>query len=127
MNITNDQILAALKWSLGRDTGVSSKQILLRAYGLPLSDAAWGYPKDGGDFGRCHRLLQICPHISIERMRGFNRIWDGLVNEWPSLTASYESQGERSREIYDRIHALEAPFKIGCSMKADAILYGAKP
>jgi len=110
-----------LQWSLSDDTGVSSKQIMLRHSGLPLTAAAFGYPSDDDDFGRCYRLLKMCPEINIECMRGFNRIWDSLVDKWPELTRLHEAKD--SSGVYHIIKKCEAKFRNGCSLHASSILY----
>jgi hypothetical protein len=110
-----------LQWSLGNDIGVSSKQIMLRYSGLPLTDPSWGYPHDNDDFGRCYRLLKQCPEINIECMRGFNRVWDNLVDKWPELTELHEA--ENGQRVYSLIKECERPFRDGCSMHSKDLLY----
>lgn len=53
----------AMRWAAGGDTGSSSKAIMQTMMGEPPSDG-WCYPHDGGDFGRCYRLLAIIPERS---------------------------------------------------------------
>jgi len=109
-----------IDWVTSDDTGVSSKQILRVWHGLK-SNEPFGYPHDSGDFGRCYRLLKKCPEIKIECMRGFNRIWDKLVDQWGYLTECYERND--CLEIYRVIKKAEEPYSNGGCMSSTSIIY----
>ena len=50
--------LAALEWIVGRDTGLSSEHIWAHMLGV---HPRYAVPCDGGDRGRCLRLLSLIP------------------------------------------------------------------
>lgn len=117
MNVSKE----LLAWLVGHDTGRSSLTMVSRNLGLPIRDSAWSYPCDADDFGRCYRLLETAPEIKIEKMKGFNRIWDDLVDVWQELTDLYE-QFEGSG-IYRKIHQITEKYsKNHCTLSED-ILY----
>lgn len=112
-----------LIWLTGGDTGISSEAMVSRNFNLPLKgySNAWGYPSDGDDFGRCYRLLKAVPEIRVEKMTGFNRIWDDLVAVWPELSAMYEKNGGMG--ICSLINQLTDKYRKNHSMLAEDILY----
>jgi hypothetical protein len=77
-----------LAWSLGDDTGSSSKALAREAAGLPMN-GRWGYPSDGGDLGRCVRLIEAVPsaRAAVDRLAAKNQYWAALAPEWDRLTA----------------------------------------
>ncbi len=81
---------AILKWLGGHDTGASSKALALTALGeMPARPS---YPSDGGDFGRCHRLLQLAPEarVGLDRLaRDGGPYWAALAARWDDLTEAY--------------------------------------
>ena len=52
-----------------------------------------GVPRDRGDFGRCHRLLQAFPHYRerLPEVAAKYPMWVGLVREWDNLTGMFEA------------------------------------
>ena len=82
------------EWFRGRDTGISSLTIFHVMTGRPTKASAFGYavPHDPSDFGRCYRLLQLCPEW-IPRLSEVSAkfpAWKGLIENWPALTERYE-------------------------------------
>lgn len=80
-----------LEW-LGRDHGVglSSKAIALTALGaMPPRPA---YPHDGDDFGRCFKLLALCPEaqagLDILGKEG-GPVWQALVPRWKEIEKAW--------------------------------------
>lgn len=98
MNVSKE----LLTWLVSHDTGRSSLTMVSRNFDLPIYDPSWSYPHDADDFGRCYRLLKADPKIKIEKMKGFNRIWDDLVDMWQELTDMYEQS--EGRGIYRKIY-----------------------
>lgn len=80
-----------IKWLLGEDTGISSKQIASVIAGLEPRDK-WHYPSDPSDLGRCLRLLELFPDFDIWNMRDVNDEWWRLSNHWIELTDLYNSE-----------------------------------
>lgn len=76
---------------LSSDTGMSSKAIAARYAGVAPQAGYFNFPYDSGDFGRCHRLLELVPGLDIAIMRGASATWDRLVAAWPALTTAYEA------------------------------------
>lgn len=110
-----------LKWSLGGDTGISYEQIAQRAAGIKLTRPS-ERPSDDGDFGRCYRLLKAVPEININCMKGFNLIWDKIVDAWPELTRLHEAKNGQG--VYDLLHKIEKPFWKDSMLETKNILYG---
>lgn len=77
------------KWLLGNDTGTSSKTILSVMQGLEFK--YHDVPYDAGDFGRCHRLLEIFPEwkSKLNEVSKKYKEWGPLVAAWDELTAMY--------------------------------------
>ena len=81
---------AILGWLGGPGVGESSKAIALAALGkMPMNPS---YPLDADDFGRCLRLLELCP----EARRGLEKlakdggpVWAVLVPRWGEIRAAY--------------------------------------
>lgn len=84
-----DRLLA---WTLSGDTGVSSETIASIALGLP-SRSSFGFdiPHDGGDFGRCYRLLQKVPELrdALPLVAEVCPKWRPLVERWDEIEAAY--------------------------------------
>lgn len=75
----------ANQWIAGRDTGASSKALWAVMMGSKPERHA--YPSDGGDLGRCMRLLDAVPEWKprIGEMAAISPYWAALVAEWPKL------------------------------------------
>lgn len=108
-----------LNWLLDGEVGVSSEAIANRVVGKLVG--AFDTPCDAGDFGRCYKMLKACPSVDIKCMKGFNRIWDNLVDAWSELTSLYED--EQWREIYDKIDSCSKPFRVDGRTMAKDIVY----
>lgn len=80
----------ALEWMAGSDTGASSKTIARHMMGLPHDDAfGVSEPSDGGDLGRCLRLLALVPEWEprIGELAVLSNAWAALVLHWEELKA----------------------------------------
>lgn len=78
-------LLAALTWALSGDTGISSRALLLSAInGKP--PAAFDYPSDNGDIGRCVRMLTALPWAYPRSFVGWSHewsvAWSKIVKRW---------------------------------------------
>ena len=73
-------------WLVGDDTGASSRYMaFILADGHECRPA---YPRDPGDFGRCHRFLLAVPDTqrrSLLDMAACGPVWAGLVANWVEL------------------------------------------
>lgn len=80
---------AIATWAVGRGTGASSFCLAGHLMGL---DTGGSYPCDGGDFGRCERLLDMVPGLRerLPEMASVNRYWAALVPRWEEIRASDE-------------------------------------
>lgn len=77
----------ALKWFASGDTGLSSKSIAKHMLGMTQDDAS--APSDGGDLGRCLRLLTLIPEweARISEMATLSHEWAALAPHWQELKA----------------------------------------
>lgn len=87
--LSESAMLRLLHWALSDDTGVSSNTIARVASGATLGHA--DIPYDGGDFGRCYRLLQAVPELydSLPDVARVCPKWGPLVDRWHDLEAAY--------------------------------------
>lgn len=115
--VNKDEVLS---WLLEGSVGVSSEAIAKRAVGK-TTVRAFDYPRDADDFGRCYKMLKACPSVSVECMKGFNRIWDNLVDAWEEIAKMYESEDWRG--VYNKIDSCSKPFRVNGSMKSSDVLY----
>ncbi|SFF05284.1 hypothetical protein [Nitrosomonas sp. Nm166] len=94
-----------IKWLISGDTGISSKAIVAQMTGVETNNGWSDYPRDGADFGRCHRLLEIMPEfkVRIEEMSQRSPQWAVLVKHWAELTDLYLA---KSPFIYERMEQI---------------------
>jgi hypothetical protein len=78
----------ALAWIVGDDTGASSKTVWAVMMGQQ-TDRWKSYPSDGGDLGRCLRLLALVPEwkTRMGELAAISPYWAALVEHWPRLEA----------------------------------------
>lgn len=107
----NDSVtMRVMHWLLGDDTGMSSKAIVeTMVRGAPGRNRY--HPADGGDLGRCLRLLRVVPEWAprLGEMKAVSPQWARLIDHWDELA---------------RIHA-GGDFDIHQRMRE--ILYGDRP
>lgn len=100
-----------LEWLCCGDTGISSKAIVSVMLGLApeiILKANWSpYPHDGGDFGRCYKLLKIFPEWKkrINEMGCLGKIWKRIAGAWGELETLYER--ESLSRLYERLQELQ--------------------
>jgi len=85
----NDAIKAKVaEWAMSGTTGASAKSIAVHLTGMGKQEG--DYPLDGGDFGRCERLLDMVPELRPEmhRMAEVNRYWAKLAPRWDEIRAA---------------------------------------
>lgn len=94
----------AAEWALSDDTGASSKTIARHMMGM---DKSYSYPSDGGDLGRCIRLLDAIPEWRerLPEMAQHSEAWAALVEHWAELEAMHRAGDKR---LYDRMKAVLA-------------------
>ena len=80
----------ALEWFASSDTGASSQTIARHMMGMK-HDGPFGVsePSDGGDLGRCLRLLAKIPEWDprIGELAPLSHAWAALVPHWQELKA----------------------------------------
>lgn len=93
----------ATAWRAGRDTGSSSKTLWSVMMGEPPRHR--DHPMDGGDLGRCLRLLDLIPEWKprLPEMAAVSLYWAALVKDWADL---------------ERLSKLTAPSPLRNRMKA---------
>jgi hypothetical protein len=106
----------ALKWFASDDTGASSKSIANHMLGIKQEDVfGASAPCDGGDLGRCLRLLTLIPEWEprIPEMAALSHEWAALAPHWQELkTLMIEETGPtfdrnaRAPKTYERIRSL---------------------
>lgn len=81
---------AALEWIVGDDTGLSSKALWAKMMGVEPRHY-YNYPHDGGDFGRCDRLLNAVPEwrARLPEMAACSPQWAALVERWEEIRVAY--------------------------------------
>lgn len=108
--------LRLLEWYTGDDHGVSSEAIAGAMSGAVVQ-RPWT-PSDGGDLGRCLRLLALFPEWTPERfattMSAVSPRWKLFVEFWPDLVACFAEEvgpdfprGRSAPKTYDLIKAIE--------------------
>ena len=103
------QDLRRLAWLVGGDTGGSSMAIFDHMTGAE-SRCSWGYePLDGGDLGRCIRLLEAFPEWRgrIGEMAAHGPYWTALAAAWDGLERL--SAGGWDSAVYRWMHAMRGP------------------
>lgn len=76
-------------WMHSDDTGISSRAICYRMFGLGQNEK--DTPRDADDFGRCHRFFIACPEyrVRIGDMADVSPQWARLAAAWDELEAHY--------------------------------------
>lgn len=99
----------ALAWSRGNDTGSSSKAMARILAGEKVRDPA--YPSDGGDLGRCLRLLEAIPEWKsrLGEVAAAGPEWAALVAHWDELAALHKT--DDGKAIYARMKAILDPIE----------------
>ena len=105
-----------IEWFLSGYTGVSSKTIVAKAFGV--TPRHYGYPRDPSDFFRCYWLLQKVPELRqylpllkepfpdevwVSHHGGEvdgaylcqSCVWEVYVDHWETLEAIFEREIER--------------------------------
>lgn len=100
----------AAKWAATGDTGTSSKAMLSVMLG-ERPKTSFCYPHDGGDLGRCIKLLDAVPEYRerLAEMKAIGPAWAALIDHWPELEARWRRDDkalyERMKQILDPIEA----------------------
>jgi len=99
----------ALLWALGHDTGSSSKAMARILAGEKVRDAA--YPSDGGDLGRCLRLLEAIPEwkARLGDVAAASPEWFALISHWDELAALHKKDDGKS--VYARMKGILDPIE----------------
>lgn len=118
---TRDQII---KWFLTGDVGTSSEAIVAQMTGIQTSRAGVGdHPHDGGDFERCHQLLEAVPEFRprIKEMADRSPEWAALVEHWEELTSKCQAGERLSQRIKEVLATVKN--KRGVDLGNGATLY----
>lgn len=77
-----------IEWVASGETGASAKAIVAHLMGR--GEQTGCYPLDGGDFGRCERMLDMIPSLrpELHRMAEVNAYWSALVERWDEIRNS---------------------------------------
>lgn len=99
---TKDKII---KWFLTGKTGNSSKAIVAQMMRHGTDRRYPDYPLDGGDFGRCHGLLEMVPEFKprMQEMADRSPQWAALVEHWDELTEIYCLGVNSASNLHDRM------------------------
>lgn len=111
-----------MTWIIGKDTGLSSQTlwaVIMNMSESQLLDYCPSIPYDTDDFGRCHRLLELCdPKIRgrvLKTVAKKYRMWIPFSNKWDVLTDLFlkEKFVELDRMLSDlRHHTFDVGRKI---------------
>ncbi len=76
-----------IEWALGDSVGMSARCLARHMIGMPTDGS---YPHDGGDFGRCEKLLDVMPSFRerLSEMASVNAYWAALVPRWEEICQS---------------------------------------
>ncbi len=105
------------EWLVSHDTGISSINIVRRYLNLPIE--SFGWPHDSGDFGRCYRMLKLCPFIKVGIMKDVDKIWADLVDKWRELSKLYED--DKGVEIWNLINEIDKKYRKDATLHSDDI------
>jgi len=114
--MTPNEQQALLEWFAAGDTGTSSKTLANEFAGLP-QDRTWGvsHPSDGGDLGRCVRLIDKIPGVrsAVDALAAKDKYWKALAPEWDRLVGIYrdEAASRRLERTYDAMRAVLDPIQ----------------
>lgn len=101
----------ASKWLLSGDTGASSKALcgwMLHGKAVPRH----AHPHDGGDLGRCVRLLDLIPEWKprIPEMAKHGPYWAALATRWDDLVTTLAAdQSPHHNHTYNLIRSILDP------------------
>ena len=81
--------LKVLCWLVDGEPGLSSECIAFTCLGI---NGRIDHPLDGGDFGRCVRLLRDVPELRrrLGRVRKLSPQWARLIDSWAELEKLYD-------------------------------------
>lgn len=103
----------AAQWVVGRDTGLSS--VCLWATMMDVKPRDRSHPSDGGDLGRCVRLLEAVPEWKprLHEMTAVSEYWAALVPEWDRLASilAEELAGDANGNTYKAMRAIFEPIE----------------
>ena len=108
-----------LNWIFHGRVGISALAITARTLGFKVK--AYSYPHDASDIGRCIKMLNECPSVDINVMKGFHHVWDKLVENWEQITTLYSI--EEYRQVYELISKFEEPYVKNSQLMADDLIY----
>ena len=98
--VHDDETRRAIEWLFGDDTGLSSRTIagvMLRLAPAQIQHAS--IPHDGGDLGRCLRLLEKLPEwrARLDEVAVAFPQWQPVIDHWSELEGLYaEEAGENA-------------------------------
>ena len=102
------------EWIISGDTGLSSKTMwaALKFIDVDPLNNRFSYPSDGGDFGRCYRLVKECniPKEGLDRVKEVFKWFAPIIDNWEELCSLYEKKGDiykRLKELQPEISALK--------------------
>ena len=79
-------------WLDSDDVGASSKYMAMQLSGRVGTECS--HPLDVDDFGRCVRMLEVCPELRplVPLMVNCSPEWAALVERWDELTQLYTQE-----------------------------------
>lgn len=99
---TDAEFKAVAVWALTGRTGMSSKAIAAHLLGLECDGS---YPHDGGDFGRCEKLLEAVPSFRerLTEMTSVNKYWAAIAPRWGEIRSASDK--------YEKIKSITRPIE----------------
>lgn len=84
-----------LDWFVSGETGRSSETMAARLTGRTPPGHPFNHPSDGGDLGRCLKLLDAVPELRerLPDMADVSPYWAALVERWDDLETAYHTKG----------------------------------
>jgi hypothetical protein len=99
----------AAQWIVAGETGSSSRAMWARMMGVTGDK---NHPQDGGDLGRCLKLLEFIPEwkARLPEVSGLSPYWAALVPHWDELTKLYGNpESPNYGPVYKRMQEILRP------------------
>ncbi|MES2055787.1 MAG: hypothetical protein V4564_07615 [Pseudomonadota bacterium] len=95
-------------WFASGETGASSKAMASHLSGRKAE--RFCYPSDGGDLGRCIKLLDLIPELRplMPAMAKVDQYWTALVPRWAELEAAWRLS---SASVYPLLRSILDPIE----------------
>ncbi|MFC5353578.1 hypothetical protein [Azospirillum himalayense] len=97
-----------LDWFIYGETGTSSRTMAMHLTGRKGKGRSFSHPSDGGDLGRCLKLLEFVPELRarLPQMAEVSPYWSALVARWDELERCHRDD---PKSIYPLMRSILDP------------------